>query len=413
MGTAACGGAAQGAIRRVTRAALRFENGRIAFAGTDTEFVRRYGEAPVPGETILDGRGKTAVPGFVDAHTHLPWDGFREDEFNRLLKGETYAGIAASGGGIVATMEATRAASLETLAANVRQRLDRMLVHGTTFCEAKTGYGLDLPNEKKQLAAILEGAKGHPVGVAPTALPAHELPPERRGSLALRRRYVDECVNEILPALAEGGARFADVFCEDGVFSLKESAEILEAGRSLGLVPRIHADELTPLGGASLAAHLNAASADHLLFATEEGIEDMAQAGVVATLLPGTSVFLRMNRYAPARRMIAAGVPIALGTDCNPGVVLHGVASRRRVPRVGRDGPHGGADADGHDAERGGVARRGLAPRHARGGKVGRRGPPGRAVPRAPRLPLGRQPRDGRVRGRAPRGPARPVTLKG
>ncbi len=303
----------------MTDAALRFEDGRVAFAGTDTDFVRRYGEAPVPGETILDGRGKTAVPGFVDAHTHLPWDGFREDEFNRRLKGETYAGIAASGGGIVATVAATRAASVETLTANVKARLDRMLAHGTTFCEAKTGYGLDLPNEKKQLAAILAGAKGHAVGVAPTALPAHEFPPERRGSPALRRRYVDECVNEILPALAEGGARFADVFCEEGVFSLAESAEILEAGKSVGLVPRVHADELTPLGGASLAARLGAASADHLLYATDDGIRDMADSGVVATLLPGTSVFLRMNRYAPARKMIAAGVPVALGTDCNPG----------------------------------------------------------------------------------------------
>ena len=303
----------------MTDAALRFEDGRVAFGGTDTEFVRRYGEAPLPGETVLDGRRKTAVPGFVDAHTHLPWDGFREDEFNRRLKGETYAGIAASGGGIVATVAATRAASVATLTANVRERLDRMLAHGTTFCEAKTGYGLDLPNEKKQLAAILEGAKGHCVGIAPTALPAHEFPPERRGSLALRRRYVDECVNEILPALAEGGARFADVFCEEGVFSLAESAEILEAGKTLGLVPRVHADELTPLGGASLAARVGAASADHLLYATDEGIDDMAESGVVATLLPGTSVFLRMNRYAPARKMITAGVPVALGTDCNPG----------------------------------------------------------------------------------------------
>jgi imidazolonepropionase len=303
----------------VTDAALRFEGGVVAFAGTDTDFVRHFGEGPVPGETILDGRGRTAVPGFVDAHTHLPWDGFREDEFNRRLKGETYAGIAASGGGIVATVAATRAASVETLTANVKARLDRMLAHGTTFCEAKTGYGLDLPNEKKQLAAILAGAKGHAVGVAPTALPAHEFPPERRGSPALRRRYVDECVNEILPALAEGGARFADVFCEEGVFSLAESAEILEAGKTLGLIPRVHADELTPLGGASLAARVGAASADHLLHATDEGVDDMAAAGVVATLLPGTSVFLRMNRYAPARKMIAAGVPVALGTDCNPG----------------------------------------------------------------------------------------------
>jgi len=303
----------------VRDAALLVENGAVVFAGTDAQFVRRFGETPAAGEAVLDGSGKTAVPGFVDAHTHLPWDGFREDEFNRRLKGETYAGIAASGGGILATVAATRAASEETLSGNVRARLDRMLRHGTTFCEAKTGYGLDLPNELKQLRALLAGAKGHPVGVAPTALPAHEVPPERRGSPVLRRRYVDECRAEIVPALAEAGARFVDVFCEEGVFSLEESREILEAGRAVGLQPRVHADELTPLGGASLAARLHAASADHLLFATDEGIADMAKAGVVATLLPGTSVFLRMNRYARGRRMVEQGVAVALGTDCNPG----------------------------------------------------------------------------------------------
>ena len=253
-------------------AALLVEGGVLAFAGTDLEFVRRFGEAPAPGETVLDGRGKTAVPGFVDAHTHLPWDGFREDEFNRRLKGETYAAIAAAGGGILATVSTTRAASEETLARNVRARLDLMLRHGTTFCEAKTGYGLDLTNEKKQLRALLAGAKGHPVGVAPTALPAHEVPPERRGSPALKRRYIEECRTEILPALAYQGARFVDVFCEEGVFSVEESRAILEAGKAVGLRPRIHADELTPLGGASLAADVGALSADHLLYTTDEGI---------------------------------------------------------------------------------------------------------------------------------------------
>jgi imidazolonepropionase len=303
----------------VKDAALLVEGGILAFAGADSEFIRRFGERPAPGETVLDGRGRTAVPGFVDAHTHLPWDGFREDEFNRRLKGETYAEIAAKGGGILATVSATRAASEETLQRNVRARLDLMLKHGTTFCEAKTGYGLDLVNEKKQLSALLRGAKGHPVGVAATALPAHEVPPERRGSDGLRRRYVEECRAEILPALAEAGARFVDVFCEEGVFSVEESRAILEAGKAVGLGPRVHADELTPLGGASLAADVSALSADHLLWATDEGIEAMAKAGVVATLLPGTSVFLRMNRYARARRMIERGVAVALGTDCNPG----------------------------------------------------------------------------------------------
>ncbi len=194
-----------------------------------------------------------------------------------------------------------------------------MLLHGTTFCEAKTGYGLERSAELKQLRAIFRGSHDHPVGIVATALPGHEVPPERRGSAALRRRYVDEVTREILPALAAEGARFVDVFCETGVFDLAESRDILLAGKAHGLRPRLHADELTPGGGAELAAEVGALSADHLLFVTERGIEAMARAGVVATLLPGTSVFLRMNRYAPARAFVSAGVPVALATDCNPG----------------------------------------------------------------------------------------------
>ena len=194
-----------------------------------------------------------------------------------------------------------------------------MLLHGTTFCEAKTGYGLDLPNETKQLRALFRGAAGHPVSVVATALPGHELPPERRGSDLLRARYVDECCREILPALAAGGASFVDVFCETGVFGLDETRRMVEAGARLGLRARLHADELTPLGGANLAAEVGALSADHLLYVRPDGIEAMARAGVVAVLLPGTSVFLRMNRYAPARTMIESGVAVALATDCNPG----------------------------------------------------------------------------------------------
>ncbi len=300
-------------------AALRIVDGTVAFAGAEEAFVRAFGDAPEPGETVLDGRGRTAVPGFVDAHTHLPWAGFRESEFNERLKGRSYAEIAASGGGIVSTVAATRRASLEELAANVRRRLDRMLLHGTTFCEAKTGYGLEKGAELKQLRAIFLGAGAHPVGVAATALPAHEVPPERRGAAAQKRRYIDEIEGEILPALAEGGARYVDVFCEAGVFDLAESREILLAGKALGLLPRLHADELSPLGGARLAAEVGALSADHLLFAADEGIEAMARAAVVATLLPGTSVFLRMGRYARARAFVAAGVPVAVATDCNPG----------------------------------------------------------------------------------------------
>ncbi len=319
QGTAARTGTEQGEVRRVERGAIRVEDGTITFAGTQEEFDRRWGSVPKTGESVVDGRGKTALPGFVDPHTHLPWAGFREGEFNERLKGRTYAEIAASGGGIVSTVERTRAASEDELSANVAARLTKMLLHGTTFCEAKTGYGLDKENELKQLRAIRKGSEGHPVGVVPTALPGHELPLERRGSTALKARYVDECCSEILPALAEAGARFVDVFCEDGVFDLDESRRMLLSGKALGLVPRLHADELTPLGGANLAAEVGALSADHLLFVRPDGIEAMARAGVVATLLPGTSVFLRMNRYAPAREMVRAGVAVALGTDCNPG----------------------------------------------------------------------------------------------
>ncbi len=268
---------------------------------------------------MLDGRGRTALPGFVDPHTHLPWAGYREAEFNERLKGATYAEIAARGGGILSTVKATRAADASTLTANVAARLDRMLLHGTTACEVKTGYGLNVETELRQLRAIRAASSFHPVAVQATALPAHELPPERRGSPSLRERYVAECCDEILPALAAEGASFVDVFCEEGVFSLAESRQVLEAGKRLGLVPRLHADELTPLGGAVLAAEVQALSADHLLFVTPQGIDAMARSGVVATLLPGTSVFLRMNRYAPARELIQAGVAVALGTDCNPG----------------------------------------------------------------------------------------------
>jgi imidazolonepropionase len=318
-GTSRKTGADQGRILRLEDAALRIEDGRIVFAGTDAEFVRRYGDAPAPGETALDATGRTLLPGFVDPHTHLPWAGLRESEFNERLKGKSYAEVAAAGGGIVSTVAATRAASEETLAGNVRVRLDRMLLHGTTFCEAKTGYGLDLANETKQLRALFRGAAGHPVGVVATALPGHEVPPERRGSDALRARYVDECCAEILPALAAGGASYVDVFCETGVFGLEETRRMVEAGARHGLRARLHADELTPLGGANLAAEVGALSADHLLYVRPDGIEAMARAGVVAVLLPGTSVFLRMDRYAPARAMIESGVAVALATDCNPG----------------------------------------------------------------------------------------------
>ena len=292
--------------------------GRILFVGSAEDRRRRFGE--LPEATRLDGTGKTLVPGFVDCHTHLPWAGSREHELAARLAGKSYQEIAAAGGGILSTVAATRAASEEELAANVESRLDRMLAHGTTTAEAKSGYGLSLAAELKQLRAIRRGAAQHVVEVVPTLLAAHEVPAECRGSAAERERFLDEICHEITPAAAsEGLAVFCDVFCEEGVFTVEESRRVLQAGLDHGLVARLHADEFVDSGAAGLAAELGAASADHLVAVSESGIEAMAAHGVMGVMLPGVSFFLRKEGYAPARRLIEAGVALALATDCNPG----------------------------------------------------------------------------------------------
>jgi imidazolonepropionase len=290
-------------------------DGRIAFVGTPEERRRRLGE--MEGAERLDGRGGTLVAGFVDPHTHLPWADSREEEFAMRLAGSSYQEIAAAGGGILSTVAATREASEDELRRLVARRLDLMLAHGTTTAEAKSGYGLNLDDEIKQLKAIREASDAHAVDLVPTLLAAHEIPPEHR---AARERYVDLVCEEIVPAAAEAGlARFCDVFCENGVFTVDESRRVLLAGVRWGLAPRLHADEFEDSGGARLAAELGALSADHLIAISEPGVEAMAEAGVTAVLLPGTSFFLMKHKYAPARRLVEAGVPIALATDCNPG----------------------------------------------------------------------------------------------
>ncbi len=314
-------GAEQGRVARLPGTEVLCQDGRIVFVGPREERLRRFGELPHPADTPgverLDGRGGTLVPGFVDPHTHLPWAGSREEEFAARLAGKTYQEIAAAGGGILSTVAATRRASEEELVENVRRRLDLMLACGTTTAEAKSGYGLALDAEMKQLRAIARAAAAHPVDLVPTLLAAHEVPAEHRGE---RGRYVDIVCREIVPAVAESGlARFCDVFCEEGVFSAEESRRVLAAGAAAGLLPRLHADEFADSGGARLAAELGALSADHLMAVSAPGIEALAAAGVTAVLLPGTSFFLMKDRYAPARRLIAAGVPVALATDCNPG----------------------------------------------------------------------------------------------
>ena len=290
-------------------------DGRLAFVGSRSERERLWGE--LPGTARLDGRRMTAVPGFVDGHTHLPWAGSREDEFVQRLGGRSYQEIAAAGGGILSTVRATRAAEAPELVELALDRLRWMLSCGTTTAEAKSGYGLSLGEELKQLEAIRAAGAAQPVELVPTLLAAHEVPADYRDR---RDAYLDLVCEEIVPAAAERGlARFCDVFCEKGVFSAAESRRVLEAGRRHGLLPRLHADEFVDSGGAQLAAELGALSADHLMAVSPAGIEALAAAGVTALLLPGTSFFLAKRIYAPARRLIAAGVPVALGTDCNPG----------------------------------------------------------------------------------------------
>jgi imidazolonepropionase len=308
-------GREQGRVLRSRGAEVVCRDGRILFIGSPDE--RRATLGDLESARRLDGRNGTLVPGFVDPHTHLPWAGSREEEFAQRLAGKSYLEIAAAGGGILSTVRATRDASEERLVALVHERMDRMLACGTTTAEAKSGYGLSLLDELKQLRAIQRATADHAVDLVPTLLAAHEVPPEHRGA---RERWLDVICEEIVPAVAEAGlARFSDVFCEQGVFSADESRRVLVAARDYGMAPRLHADEFVDSGGAELAAELGALSADHLIAISDRGIEAMAAAGTTAVLLPGTSFFLMKHHYAPARKLIEAGVPIALATDCNPG----------------------------------------------------------------------------------------------
>lgn len=296
--------------------ALAASQGRIVYTGPSQRV--REAVTPGPGARIVDLRGRySIVPGLIDPHTHAVFAGDRRGELTARLSGATYAQIAAAGGGILSTVTATRQASLHELINDTRMRLDEMLACGTTTCEIKSGYGLTIASELKMLEAIRALRRTHPLHIVSTFMGAHEIPPEYTGA---REKYVDLIVNGMIPAVAEAGlAEWCDVFCEEGVFTPAESLRILRAGREKGLQARIHADELKSSGGSEVAAAVGARSADHLVFVSPEHIRLLAAAGVTATLLPATAFYLKLGRYAPARALIDAGVPVALATDVNPG----------------------------------------------------------------------------------------------
>jgi imidazolonepropionase len=308
-------GRAQGAVDIVEDGALAIGEGRIAFAGASADLDTHV--TVTQATAVHEAPNLSAAPGFVDPHTHAVFAGDRRGELRRRLAGATYTDIAAAGGGIVATVRATRAASEQDLIVQSRPRLDEMLACGTTTCEVKSGYGLDLASELRMLTAIQQLSDSSPLDIVATFMGAHEIPIEYRDR---RDEYVSLVVDRMIPEVAARGlAQWCDVFCETGVFTPAESARILAAGMRAGLKPRIHADELGASGGSQVAAQVGARSADHLVHVDAAGIAALAGAGVTATLLPCAAFYLKLGRFAPARALIDAGVPVALATDVNPG----------------------------------------------------------------------------------------------
>ncbi len=290
---------------------IAVNEGKIVAVGKTSEIEKKF-----EGKETVDADGKTVAPGFVDPHTHLVFAGSREEEFEMRIQGFTYMEILERGGGILKTVTETRRASRDEVIESCRKRLDTMLEHGTTTVEAKSGYGLTTMDEIKCLEVMEVLNERHSIDIVPTFLGAHAIPSEYKGHAD---EYVSLIVNEMIPEIASRRlAEFCDVFCEKGVFTISQSKRILLKGKDQGLTPKLHADEMTKLGGAELAAEVGAISASHLLFASDNGLKAMGKQGVIAILLPGASFTLMTGRYAEARRMISRGLPVALGTDYNP-----------------------------------------------------------------------------------------------
>ena len=318
LGFSARHGSQMSRLHRIKGAGVAIEEGRITYCGemATPEFMARLRLAQTAGTPVLDARGMACVPGFIDCHTHFIYAGSREDEFFWRAGGLLYMEIHRRGGGILRTVEATRNAPPELLFSYGRDRLASMLVQGITTVEAKSGYGLDLDTEIRQLEAVAALRYATPIDIVPTYLGPHAVPPEFAGE---PDRYIDYVIDAVLPAVkAKDLALFADIFCEKGVFDIGQSRRYLEAAKKLGFGLKVHADEIEWLGGAGLAAELGAVSADHLLKANDDDLGAMARAGTVAVCLPLTAFTLR-EPYARARFMVDSGLAVALASDLNPG----------------------------------------------------------------------------------------------
>lgn len=291
------------------------ENGIIQDVGTTRQMILKY-LARAKEADIVDATGKIVTPGLIDPHTHVVFGGSRENEFEMRMEGASYMDIMNAGGGIHATMRKVRTLSEEHIFNQTARRLDMFLQHGVTTLESKSGYGLDLENELKQLRVMQRLHEKHPVDIVPTFMGAHAVPEEYQDN---PDAYVDLVIEEMIPAVVEEGlAKFIDVFCEVDVFTPQQSERILLAGKAQGLIPKIHADEIEENQGAHVAAKVGAISAEHLLKVSDEGIAELAKSGVIACLLPATALYLG-EKPARARAIIDAGVPVAISTDCNPG----------------------------------------------------------------------------------------------
>jgi len=299
----------------IEKGCIASHQGRIVFIGDEKSYTK---EVRLEDNSVcIEGSGLVGLPGFVDPHTHLPFAGTREQEFVLRLKGATYQQLAEQGMGIQTTVKSTREATKEELVSLCLKRLDRMLLHGTTTVEGKSGYGLNFEDEIKQLEALREADGLHPVDVISTFMGAHEIPPEYK---TRKNAYIDLLIDKILPEVKKDNlAEFFDVFCEEGVYSIEETRKLVRAAKEAGFKIKIHADEFSPLGGAQLAAEEGASSADHLINITDEGIQKLAQSQTAAILLPAVSFFLMLEKRAPVRKLIEKETIVALATDFNPG----------------------------------------------------------------------------------------------